>query len=167
MYCTISAICSLLKLWNTVNTLYRTKSINNDELYKCCMDELQSYYQSKVYGIKGTVQRDGSGRIIGSFDRYLLKRKTRRSRKILPSPILWESFKDFAPSHSVIVVYSISILISNSAHSSSCAFYIVQGLASALRTSSESNLNGAMNFFCHLSFINRNSHDECSAPLAG
>jgi hypothetical protein len=40
-------------------------------------------------------------------------------------------------------------------------FYIIQGLARVRRTNSESIPNGSINFFyCHLSFINRKSHDD-------
>ncbi len=67
---------------------------------------------------KGTVQRDGSGwNKVHSIGRQLRVMAQRFFRKIGPSPILWEPFKDSATPRTATVL-EIRILIANSAHSS-------------------------------------------------
>ncbi len=59
--------------------------------------------------LKGTVQQEMDPAKVSSFDRSLLREASwRLFRKIRPSPIEWEPFKEMAPSRTVFAHYALN-----------------------------------------------------------
>ncbi len=93
---------------------------------------------------------------LGSFDRSSLKREAWWFfKKIHPSPIPWEPFKDSAPSHTLTILHLMAkCAVRQTPLRLHLWFYIVQGLANMRWKNLVSIANWGVNFFYrHLSFF--------------
>jgi hypothetical protein len=97
---------------------------------------------------------------------FIKERGAENFRTIRPSPYLWELFKDSRPSHTAGGNYRI--LTANNARSSTCGLLFTtysywrqryEQFWKQYPTAQWTSLD------CHLSFLNRKSRYDCSAPL--